>query len=174
LRITTGNIFTVKAGITLLILSGTLLTITTKAQVFTGGNVSVSYENGLYADIAPVIGYQLDKARAGVSPILSYKVSGSLSNFSYGGRIFGQYNVYQGAFAHAEFQALNAGISTLLTDGTRSKDRKWAFSLPVGAGYEYKISDKAKLQVSVLYDLLQDKNTPAGKPVVRGGIIYDL
>lgn len=153
----------------------TLASFTSYSQVFTGGNVSISYENGIYADIAPIIGYGLEDFRAGVSPIVSYRKSTvNNTSFSYGARIFGQYSVIENAFVHAEFQAMNSGIYTTQADGTRTKQTIWAIALPVGAGYEYKISEKAYAQVSVLYDLLQDKNSPNRMPVIRAGIRYDL
>lgn len=147
-----------------------------KAQVFTGGNVSVSYDKGVYVDIAPLIGYRLDQVNAGVSPLISYKQpdNSSQSFFSMGGRVFGQYHLIENIFAHGEFQALNTRTFSLLDDGARHYNRIWTLSLPVGAGYETRISDKARVQASVLYDLLQDKNNPNNMPAVRGGIFYDL
>ena len=146
------------------------------AQVFTGGNVSVSYDNGVYADIAPVVGYRLEAFNGGVSPIFSYKKPDNSAQqfFSMGARIFGQYHLIENAFLHDEFQTLNTQTTSVFADGTRIHDRVWTISLPVGAGYETRLNDKTRVQASILYDVLQDKNNPNNMPVIRGGILYDL
>lgn len=146
------------------------------AQVNTGGNVSISYDNGIFIDIAPIIGYRIDQINAGVSPVLSFKKPDNSNQHIYaaGARLFGQYFVIENAFIHGEFQIMNNQTTTILTDGSRIHNRIWTYSLPVGAGYEYKLNDKTRVQASVLYDLLQDKNNPNNKPVIRGGIFYDI
>jgi hypothetical protein len=146
------------------------------AQVNTGGNVSISYDNGVYLDIAPILGYRLDKINAGISPVFSYKKpdNSNQSFYAAGARLFGQYFVIENAFVHAEFQTMNNQTTTILTDGSRIHNRLWTYGLPVGAGYEQRLNDKTRLQASVLYDVLQDKNNPNNMPVVRGGIFYDL
>ncbi|MCS6823676.1 MAG: hypothetical protein NZ529_05220 [Cytophagaceae bacterium] len=142
------------------------------AQVYTGGNASVGYDNGWYADIAPIIGYQIERYRVGVSPIFSYRTYVNSSQvWSYGGRIFNQVDIVQGAFAHAEFQILNTEYVYVYPDGN-VKTRVWVKSLPVGAGYQYPISDRASFQAIVLYDLLQDKRSVYNKPTFRAGVIY--
>lgn len=146
------------------------------AQIFTGGNISATYDNGVYIDVAPIIGYRVSELSAGLSPVFSYKKpeSSNQTFYSTGGRVFSQYHFIENAFLHGEFQAMNNSISETLPDGSRRHFREWIFSLPVGAGYEYKLSDKARVQASVLYDLIQDKNSPNRQPVIRGGIVYDL
>lgn len=163
----------------LFILSTLLITLSghlANAQIFTGGNVSATYDNGIYIDVAPVIGYRVSELSAGISPVFSYKKpeSSNQTFYSAGARIFSQYHFIENAFLHGEFQAMNNSISETLPDGSRRHFREWIFSLPVGAGYEYKLSDKARVQASVLYDLIQDKNSPNRKPIIRGGIVYDL
>ncbi|WP_197060041.1 hypothetical protein [Sporocytophaga myxococcoides] len=148
------------------------------AQLNTGGNVSVSYDDGVYFDVAPIIGYKIEdlKLNLGLSPIFSYKkpLSSTQTILSGGGRIFGQFYFLENAFLHGEFQTLNTQTSSTNADGSKNINRVWTAGLPVGAGYEYRISDKARFQASVLYDILQDKSAPNRMPVVRGGIVYDL
>lgn len=146
------------------------------AQVFTGGNVSVSYNDGIYIDISPMVGYTIKELRVGVSPLVSYKnnTRSDFTSYSFGGRVFSQYTVTDGVFLHAEFQMQNSETVTERADGTKDKNRTWTMGLPVGAGYEYKLNDHAKAQVTVLYDLLQDPDSPNGKPIVRGGVIYNF
>lgn len=148
------------------------------AQLNTGGNVSVSYDNGVYLDVAPIIGYKIEdlKLNLGLSPIFSYKkpLNSTETILSGGGRIFAQYYFLENAFLHGEFQTLNTQTSSTNADGSKNVNRVWTAGMPVGAGYEYRISDKARFQASVLYDVLQDKSAPNRMPVVRGGIVYDL
>jgi hypothetical protein len=151
---------------------------TAQAQLNTGGNVSVSYDDGVYLDVAPIIGYKIEdlKINLGLSPIFSYKqpLNSSQTNISAGGRLFGQFYFLENAFVHGEFQTLNTQIYSTNADGSKTVNRVWTAGFPVGAGYEYRISDKARFQASVLYDVLQDKSSPNRMPVVRGGVVYDL
>jgi hypothetical protein len=145
------------------------------AQIYTGGNMSAGYANGLYLDIAPIIGYRIERYRIGASPVFSYRTqtSGSAYVLSYGARLFNQFDIVEGLFAHAEFQVLNTEYVVNYPDGSM-KTRVWSKALPVGAGYQYNISERATFQAMVLYDLLQDKKSIYNKPIIRAGIIYNF
>ena len=149
---------------TILILS-IFISFKSKSQIFTGGNASVTYSNGLYIDLSPLVGYKLNKFNAGISPFFAYSqvYADFNKNYSWGGKIFGQYTVIEGMFVHLESK-----ISNIYTSGSRS----WIFGLPVGCGYERPLWNNARAQFSILYDVLLDKNSPAENPEIRGGIIY--
>lgn len=136
------------------------------AQIFTGGNVSANYSNGVYIDVAPIIGYQIQSFKVGLSPIGSYStVGGASATYSYGGRIFAEYTVWQGIFVHGEFGGQNVPVGS---------GRSLIFSAPIGVGYEYPVMKGVLLQGSVLWDFMQQKNNPSENPIIRGGIIYSL
>jgi hypothetical protein len=143
-----------------------LTSVRSYSQVFTGGNVSVNYSNGIYVDLAPIIGYQIQSFKVGLSPIGSYStVNGTSGVYSFGGRVFTEYTVWQGIFVHAEFEGQNVPVGS---------SRSWIFSAPIGVGYEYPIMKGVMLQGSVLWDFMQQKNNPRENPIVRGGLVYTL
>lgn len=145
-----------------------------KSQIFTGGNASVSFfNNNFYVDVAPVVGYQIKNLRLGASPVFAYsKFSNVDENYSYGGRLFTQYTIFAGLFAHAEFEALN--VETFQSLDTGLNNRVWILGAPVGAGYNQALGERINLQVMVLYNLVQNTNYPYNNPIIRGGIVYSF
>ena len=137
------------------------------SQVTTGGNASVTFTNGTYIDISPILGYKMNKLNIGVSPFYAYKQVGNAQNknYTYGGRVFGQYVIYQGAYLNAEMEATNTMINNA---------RKWIFGIPLGAGFEYEIAKNTKAQCTILYDVLLDKNSLKDNPEIRGGVVYSF
>lgn len=150
------------------ILAFCLILLPTKAQVFTGGSMSFNYINGLYVDIAPIVGYQLDDLRTGVSPFLSYsQVKDYGGVYTFGGRVFTQYNIAKGVFAHAEFEMANIPESDV-----RNAGRIWRVALPLGLGYEHEIAKKVTAHAMVLYDVLLQEDDPKENPIFRAGVRY--
>ena len=145
------------------------------AQVFTGGDFSITFVNGVNLDLAPVIGYKIMHFKVGFSPVVMFTATGTFGgDFSYGARLFGEYDIYKGFLAHAEFEALNSGyIST-----TGAKQHGWNFGAPIGVGYEHQIYLGVYFKVLILYDVLQninlDQSSPKANPQIRGGITYSF
>lgn len=144
------------------------------SQIFTGGTFGVYYDNGVYVDLAPEIGYRYQRVEAGISPFVSYREIGDQHRYSFGNRIFTRITVYKDIFLHGEFQLMNIEIPGSTSSGFTFENRKWILSMPIGAGYKYKISDKAYAHGSILYDVMLDKDSPVQNPIIRGGIIYNF
>lgn len=139
------------------------------SQIYTGGNVSFNFDNGYYADVSPIIGYQIGKFNAGVSPIIAYSKRENMnSEYSYGGRIFSEMSIVQGSFIHVEFESLN------IESPGNQDEREWILGLPLGVGYEYEIIENVTAHAMVLYDVLLEEDSPRDNPVVRAGIRYNL
>ena len=136
---------------------------TTKAQIITGGNISLNYANGFYLDLSPMIGYKWEKINVGFSPFYAYRQNTSSSDYSFGGRVFSQFYFVENIFLHAEVDASNVSYYN---------SRKWVYGIPLGAGYQSNISENVGMQISILYDVLLDKNSLKENPEIRGGIIY--
>lgn len=147
-----------------------------QAQVYTGGNASVSFtNNNVYADVAPILGYRINKLNVGVSPVLAYQKPQNLDAiYSYGGRLFTQYTVWQGLFVHGELEALNVQDFVAGADAEGNFGRTWVVGLPVGAGYNQMLGDRISLQAMVLFNVLENDNYPYENPIIRGGINYSL
>jgi hypothetical protein len=143
-----------------------LFSFSGKSQITTGGNASVTFTNGIYADLSPIVGYKIKKFSAGFSPFFAYSQQATYNGkYSYGARLFGQYSIFKGAFLHAEIEASNIPVNTT---------REWILGIPLGGGYEYEIAKNTKAQCSILYDVLLDKNSPKENPEIRGGIVYSF
>jgi hypothetical protein len=146
----------------------------TSAQVFTGGTTNISYDGGsVCVDLAPEVGYKIDRFRAGISPFILYKEVADIDNVTFGARTFVQYDIMKDVFVHAECQATRVQSITYALAGD-IKSSKWVISFPVGAGYRYKIADKTYAYGSILYDFFLDENSPQKNPLIRGGITYDF
>src|SRR5690625_3164227 len=141
------------------------------AQVFTGGSASFSFLNNRnYLEASPLIGYRINDFREGTGAILSYNRRNGNERTHYGARIFGQYDVAEGLYLHGEME----GINTKYTRSSGRVTRNWLFSIPVGAGYRQRISENVYATASILYDLIQHKNSPYDNPIIRGGVRYYL
>jgi hypothetical protein len=146
------------------------------AQFFTGGDMNVTFLGGVNVDIAPIVGYKIKSLSVGVSPILMYTAAGNTSgNYSYGGRLFLEYTIIKGLFAHVEAQALNTGYMDWTTMKIR---RNWVIGAPMGIGYETELAPHVSLKTTLLFDPLLEINlnqsSPLSNPSVRAGITYTL
>jgi hypothetical protein len=144
-----------------------------RAQVFIGGDFSVTFINGINVDLAPVVGYKYHGFSAGLSPFGMYSATGELSGeFSYGARLFAEYDVWKGLLVHLEGEVMNTGY----VNQNGIKLRNWTYGIPLGVGYEYEISKGLWFKTMVLYDVLLDlnidQNSPRANPMVRAGISY--
>lgn len=148
-----------------------LLPAASSAQIYTGGSTSLTFLNDrTYFEASPLVGYRMNDLRAGVGAIISYTRRNGNARTHYGGRLFSQYDVFEGLFIHAEMEALNATY----TSSSGSVRRDWIFSIPVGAGFRQQISENVYATASVLYDLIHHRNSPYDNPIIRGGLRYYL
>jgi hypothetical protein len=145
------------------------------AQIFTGGDLSATFINGVVLDLAPVVGYKYKSFSVGLSPVILYTATstqGFSGDFSYGGRVFAEYDIWKGILVHAEFRALSTGY----VDNSGIKQHGWVIGSPIGVGYEYEIASHVWFKGMALYDpfvhINLNQNLPNANPTVRGGITY--
>ncbi len=151
-----------------LTLVGLLFSLNVNGQLYTGGNVSVNYDEGYYLDIAPLIGYRVSILDFGFSPFYSYAHREKKeAEYAFGARVFTQVTFYKDIFGHAEVQLMNIGLP-------ETGNRKWVTSLPVGVGYRIPISSSTTAYGMILYDVLLDPNSPAKNPIIRGGVTHNF
>lgn len=61
------------------------------AQVYTGGSMGIHYDDGIYVDAAPLLGYRQGILDLGVAPFYAYREYDNMpSRYSYGNRLFMQ------------------------------------------------------------------------------------
>ncbi|MCT4579860.1 MAG: hypothetical protein N4A35_00460 [Flavobacteriales bacterium] len=136
-----------------------------KDKLFTGGNFGFNISNGLmYLELAPILGYKVsDNFSTGISgkylywgptnsnsPFLSYKY--------YGGGLFGRYRISPSILASAEYELLN--VQDLNPNSGSYGERTFSNVFLLGAGYSNEIANNLNVQLFLLYDVIDDPNSP--------------
>tara|TARA_X000000950_G_C13782364_1_gene605689 strand:- start:380 stop:964 length:585 start_codon:yes stop_codon:yes gene_type:complete len=136
-----------------------------KDRLFTGGNFGFNISNGLmYFEIAPILGYKVnDKLSAGVSGKYLYwgptdKGSPFLSYKYYGGGLFSRYKLTNSIIASAEYELLN--VQDLNPISGSYGERTFSNVFLLGAGYTNEIMNNVNVQLFLLYDIIDDPNSP--------------
>jgi hypothetical protein len=146
--------------------------VTGPSKVFYGGTLGVSFGSYFRLSVQPMVGYNLTpKLSAGVKAIYEY-ISDSggnqtITRHNFGGSVFGRYRVIPQIYGHVEFAYMSYDVSNPLNPS----QRQGVPFLLVGGGYVQRISPNAGLYVEVLFDVLQDDNSPyeAGSPFISIG-----
>lgn len=139
-------------------------------NIYYGGQVTLSFGSTTRIGIFPLVGYKLTpKLSGGVKAgyeYVSYDNGPDANN--YGGSVFTRLRVGRNLYAHAEYQAVNYDIPT----GLNSSERQWVPFLLLGGGFIKPISARTSVYAEVLFDVLQDENSPYKdwEPVVTFGV----
>lgn len=128
--------------------------------------------------IAPLAGYRLSPSfDIGVRLTYNYyRYNDSYFKYTsnnYGAGVFGRYYLFffNDLFLHAEYEALN--YDNIIFKGLNidlEKERLWVSSVFIGAGYRQWISSRAFVGITVLWNLLDDINSPYSNPIFRIGV----
>lgn len=162
-----------------------------KDRLYTGGNMNLGVSNGILFFMAnPIVGYRINqKLSAGIGGKYVYfgalGNSSSVPNFSskiYGGSLFSKYLFTDNLFAHTELELLNA--YNLNPNSPDYGDRALAKMFMAGGGYSYRLGPNASFQIMLLYDFINDVNSPykynyvfgpVGPPIIyRIGFVIGL
>lgn len=124
-----------------------------------------------------------DYTRISLTPHLGYKLSSKVSlgtkvryeylndrrgpfnhdSHNYGGSVFSRYRFIPALYGHAEYSYMSYGYN----------NGRWGVPfLLVGAGYSHPMGDYASFYAEVLFDLINDENSPydSGSPRLSFGI----
>ncbi len=131
-----------------------------KDRIIVGGNVSAQFGNATFIEVSPLVGYRItEDLTSGVGFTYQY-LSENYNVYNFydykatvmGARIFSQYDLIFGIFAHAEYEY--SWYKFTFEDVTLGE---YAGAVPaffVGGGYNYQISNNARFQIMALYDVL--------------------
>ncbi len=130
-------------------------------KFFYGGNLGVSFGQYTMVGIYPLLGYNLTpKFSLGVKFIYEYisdkRYDETYSSSNYGGSLFARFRIIPPLYLHAEY-------SQMSYDQYYSQDESGRVSVPyvfVGAGYRQSLGGAVWLNAQVLFDVLQDSNSP--------------
>ena len=137
-----------------------------KDRLYTGGNIAfnIASDRGIpiyFFETSPFLGYKVDqKFSVGLGAKYIY-IGSKQANFTYsvyGGNIFSRYKFTESLFAHSEFEVLRA--YNLDPNSTSQNVRATVPMLFAGAGYNYSIGGKVNLQIMLLYDFIDNINSP--------------
>ncbi|MCF8366542.1 MAG: hypothetical protein K9H16_12215 [Bacteroidales bacterium] len=142
--------------------------VNTLDKLYFGGTLYFTLGSG-YTSIGvwPLAGYKVTpKLSVGIQPgyeYLKYNIyGGKFETSNYGVRIFTRYRIIPQAYAHVEFADINYGQQYQNSAGDIVEERNWVPFLFVGGGLSQPLGGSAFAYVQVLYDVLQDKNSPYG------------
>lgn len=145
-----------------------------KDRLYFGGNLGLQFGTFTLIDISPLVGVM-------VTPKLSGGLGGTFQYFndrrfqggegtSYGGRLFGRYNVLPNIFTHAEYESINWNAYDFFADEFR---RTWTNALFLGGGYFVPFGNRGGTNFTFLYNVLHDnRNSYYSEPyVIRVGFV---
>jgi hypothetical protein len=132
-----------------------------KDKIYYGGYLNLSFGSYTMIGIEPMIGYKIiPRLSVGVKIRYDYiqdnRYSETHSTSNYGASIFTRLNVVRGLYAHLEY----AGYNFENYIGLDESDREWISFLYLGAGYNQRISKRSSIFIQVLFDVLQNENSP--------------
>jgi hypothetical protein len=133
-----------------------------KQRMHYGGNVWIQFWGALYADLSPMVGYDVtDKGTiVGVGASLVYQGSSVYgqknNNIAAGGRFFVRQAIWKSIFAQGEYELMNApntenNFYNWEVDGST---RKWGGSPLIGMGfYQGRSGQQRGSFISVMYNV---------------------
>ena len=143
-------------------------------RIFVGGTLGAQFGNVTLVEISPLVGYKItEKFSSGLgATYIYYRVKGNTSyptyeTHIYGGRIFSQYQIIESILGYTEFEVLNLDVQD---PNTYELKRDNVYSWLVGGAYIQPIGNRSSLNIYLLWDLIEDLNSPYQNPIVRIGI----
>jgi hypothetical protein len=144
-------------------------------KVYFGGNFGLNFgTNFTEVEVSPLMGYKLtDQLSVGIGGTYIYfKEKIPQYNFSYetsiyGGNVFARYFFVENLFIYVETGALNLDVPQPFYPYTLH--REWVQNLPIGGGYRSPIGENSSFMIMILYDIIDDPNSPYQNPIFRVG-----
>jgi hypothetical protein len=140
-------------------------------NLFFGGNMGLQFGTITYINVSPVVGYRIsNRVNAGVGLTYIYiqdNISARKDNMI-GGKVFGQYFLWNGIFAHTEYEFINFS-NQILPPAILSNNqqllpppgRSTSHNFYIGPGYQQAFGRRAFSQIMLLYNVIYDRyNSP--------------
>lgn len=130
-------------------------------RIYYGGYLGFSFGNYTRITIAPLIGFRLTRMwSAGFKVAYEYvqdkRYAETITSHNYGGSIFARLRPHPRMYLHGEYAYMSYEYQT----ADLSSEREWVPFLLLGGGYVQPISKRASAFVEVLFDVLQNENSP--------------
>ncbi len=129
-----------------------------KQNLHYGGNVWLGFFGAFYADVSPMVGYEITNKGtiAGLGGTFIYQGQWqSQGAYAAGGKVFVRQPIWRSIFAHAEFEMMNAPAYQFYNyNEATDTARKWGGSPLVGLGfYQGRTRQQKGSFISVMYNL---------------------
>jgi len=136
-----------------------------------GGNFGMSFRNGgLFIDASPTFGYRINQVvelGAGFKTLYYRQRDVNFDNsnntfvytsLTYGPLAYGRFTIWDGIFAMAQYEMANKNPFHI-TSFDQLNDRINVHHLLIGGGYSTPIGGAGNLNISLLYDVIDDKES---------------
>lgn len=132
-----------------------------KSKLYYGGYLNMSFGRYTVIGAAPLLGYKVTpKLSVGTKFSYEYindkRFTQDYSTSNYGVSIFSRLRVTSKIYAHAEFASMNYDL--YYENG--ESNREWIPFFFVGGGYSRKIAKNTWLNAQILWDVIQDEDSP--------------
>jgi hypothetical protein len=133
-----------------------------------GGNLGGYFGTVSFVQINPMVGYKTtDWWVNGIGLNYIYSAGGGVRQSVFGASVWSRAYIYQSFLLHTEFEQLRRTATDQFGGSYAANVPVWL----VGAGYQERAGGLG-LSFMVLYDLIQDPDSPYSSPIFRiGGII---
>ncbi len=148
-------------------------------RLYFGGNFGLQFGDQTVVDVNPLVGYRItEQLSVGVSATYiyykfkdPYNIYPSYSTNIYGGSIFTRYYFLENIFAHVEGEVLSLEVPDYIR---QRYVRQSVFGFYVGGGYRQPLGDRSSLNILLLYNLNEDRNSPYQNPIIRIGFGFGI
>lgn len=133
-----------------------------------GGNLGGYFGNPTYFQLNPMVGYRTTPWLInGIGVNYTYFATNGYRENIYGTSVWTRATVFKTLFAHTEFELLKRSAFDGLGNTTEAIVPVWL----VGAGYNSG-GGRLGLSAMIMYDLIQDPNSPYNQPIIRIGGLF--
>jgi hypothetical protein len=146
-------------------------------RIFFGGYFGLQFGTQTLIEIAPSIGYKVtNRFSAGMNLKYSYyhytDVYNNVHNSNvYGGGPFARFFITEGLFLHGEGEILNIEVPDAYT-GIYSREN--ITSIFLGGGYRQMMGERSSLDMLLLFNVNDNRNSPYQNPVIRIGFGFGI
>ncbi len=132
-----------------------------KERIYYGGYINASFGTYTSVGVEPMIAFKVTpKFSVGVKFRYDYirdnRYGSTYNTSNYGGSIFTRYRLFKPLYVHLEYATYNYDLYY----GYGESERQWIPYFFVGGGYSKMIGKRTWLNAQVLFDVLQDENSP--------------
>lgn len=132
-----------------------------KNKLYYGGYLNLSFGRYTVIGAEPMVGYKITpRLSVGVKIRYDYikdkRYSTTYTTSNYGGSIFARYRIIPALYLHAEYASYNYELFY----ANEESEREWIPFLFLGAGYSQRLGGNTWLNVQILFDVLQNNNSP--------------